>query len=694
MIDLFEECRRVSVLLDSGNIAKARTEVIKILDACRKNNIKYTGLLNHLIREVGLFPYIDRQTADWNDAFASNMFNADTGSSETATLHIEQAHILKELLKGESIAVSAPTSFGKSYIIDAFISMRKPCCVVIIVPTVALADETRRRLAKKFSNTYSIITTVDQPLGDRNIFVFPQERAFSYIGKIEGIDILIVDEFYKAGLKDDDRASRLLSIMVELSKISKQRYYLGPNIDSLAPNPFTQGLKFIKEDEFRTVVTMRKSLFKTKSNSETLSLFKERNLLNIISEGGKSLVYTSSHPNVQKVCAILKTKLPQVTSSICMDFCEWLAKNYGTSCYLIPLISRGVGVHNGNLHRSLAQIQIKLFEEREGLSTIVSTSSIIEGVNTQAEKVILWNNKISNNLLDYFTYKNIAGRAGRMLKYFIGYVYLLEEPPKKKETQLDLQLDDEVICSLEEDDPGIVLNLNQKNKLAKYNSDLQQILGAKVYKELKETSSLKGASPKLILRLAQKIKSDPTWPKDYSELLGNDTYKWRTPISQMFELAYGKNSAKNVNLGLWAFSYNWTRGIQHVASILAKYNIGEADMFKLERDINYKVPNILSIVHAIKSALYPWTPDIRNFISQTSNVFLPKNVFILEEYGLPRMISRKIHQQGIIDLEDGSKSIEDIINQFKQIGEDNLICQLKGLLSFDQYIIHYFYDGI
>lgn len=279
-----------------------------------------------------------------------------------------------------------------------------------------------------------------------------------------------------------------------------------------------------------------------------------------------------------------------------------------------------------------------------------------------------------------------------MLKYFIGYVYLLEEPPKKKETQLDLQLDDEVICSLEEDDPGIVLNLNQKNKLAKYNSDLQQILGHKVYKELKETSSLKGASPKLIIRLAQKIKSDPTWPSGYKELLGNDTYKWRTPISQLFELAYGKNSAKNVNLGLWAFSFNWDKGIKYAASILARYNIGEADMFKLERDINYKVPNILSIVHAIKSALYPWTPDIRNFIAQASNVFLPKNVYILEEYGLPRMISKKIHQQGIMDLEDNSMSIEEIINQFKQIGENNLIRQIKGLISFDVYIIHYFYE--
>lgn len=509
MIDLFEECRRVSVFLNHGNIATARTEVIKILDTCRRENIKYTGLLNHLIREVGLYPYLDTQTADWGDVFASNMFNVDTGSPEIATLHIEQAYVLKELLKGESIAVSAPTSFGKSYIIDAFISMRKPNCVVIIVPTVALADETRRRLSKKFSQLYSIITTSDQPISDKNIFVFPQERAFSYIGQLESIDILVVDEFYKAGLKEDDRASRLLSIMVEFSKISKQRYYLGPNIDSLSPNPFTQGLKFIKEDEFKTVVTMQKPIFKNKTANEDILTFKERNLVKIISEGGKILVYTSSHPNVHKVCSILNKKLPPVTSTLCLNFCDWLAKNYGNSCYLIPLIQRGVGVHNGNLHRSLAQIQIKLFEENKGISTIVSTSSIIEGVNTQAEKVILWNNKISNNQLDYFTYRNIAGRAGRMLKYFIGYIYLLEEPPKKIETQLNLQLDDEVICSLEEDDPGIVLNLSQKNKLAKYNSDLQQILGQKVCKELKETSSLKGASPKLILRLAKKSKVTP-----------------------------------------------------------------------------------------------------------------------------------------------------------------------------------------
>lgn len=45
------------------------------------------------------------------------------------------------------------------------------------------------------------------------------------------------------------------------------------------------------------------------------------------------------------------------------------------------------------MHRSLSQIQVKLFEYTEGLDTIISTSSIIEGVNTQAEQVIVWSNK-------------------------------------------------------------------------------------------------------------------------------------------------------------------------------------------------------------------------------------------------------------------------------------------------------------
>ena len=88
--------------------------------------------------------------------------------------------------------------------------------------------------AEKFSHQYKIITTTDVELAEKNILVFPQERAFAYIDKLPSIDILIVDEFYKASTNFDlERSSTLLSSMVELGKKAKQRYYLAPNIHEI-----------------------------------------------------------------------------------------------------------------------------------------------------------------------------------------------------------------------------------------------------------------------------------------------------------------------------------------------------------------------------------------------------------------------------------------------------------------------------
>lgn len=54
---------------------------------------------------------------------------------------------------------------------------------------------------------------------------------------------------------------------------------------------------------------------------------------------------------------------------------------------------------------------------------------MIEGVNTSAENVIIYDRRLNTSKFDYFTYKNISGRAGRMNKYFIGKVFMLEAPP-------------------------------------------------------------------------------------------------------------------------------------------------------------------------------------------------------------------------------------------------------------------------
>ena len=91
---------------------------------------------------------------------------------KSLTLHREQSKLLRLLLEGKNLAISAPTSFGKSFVIDAFIAIKRPKNIVIIVPTIALTDETRRRIYKKFSSEYKIITTSDVEISDKNIFIF------------------------------------------------------------------------------------------------------------------------------------------------------------------------------------------------------------------------------------------------------------------------------------------------------------------------------------------------------------------------------------------------------------------------------------------------------------------------------------------------------------------------------------------
>ncbi len=184
-MDSFAVCERVNTLLQEGNSYDARNELIRLLDHHHKNEIPYSPVINHMIRETGLYAYLEPETASWSDRFVYESFKVDIGLEQAATLHGEQSVVLRHLLEGTDLAVSAPTSFGKSLIIDAFIAIKRPANVVILVPTIALTDETRRRLSRKFGTDYRVITTADADLSHRNIHIFPQERALSYYEKLE-----------------------------------------------------------------------------------------------------------------------------------------------------------------------------------------------------------------------------------------------------------------------------------------------------------------------------------------------------------------------------------------------------------------------------------------------------------------------------------------------------------------------------
>ena len=691
--EIFEECAQINALIENSNKAEARSMVINLLDKLRRDGNEYTPLINHVIREVGLFPYIDPKTALWEDQVVVEAFKANVGDETPGTLHSAQSHVLKRLLLGDNIAVSAPTSFGKSFIVDAFIAIRQPENVVMIVPTIALADETRRRIEHKFSHKYKIITTTDATITERNIFIFPQERSFAYLDKLEKIDMLIVDEFYKASsMFDDDRSSSLLSAIIELGRISRQKYYLAPNIHKIADNVFTQGMQFMRLTDFKTVITKAAKIYEKRRSDENVDEFKKNNLVNILQNNtAKTLVYAGSYNSINKVSTILADNLPYKETSLLRDFNDWLKVNYGDSFSLCQLSERGIGIHNGKMHRSLSQIQVKLFECTEGLDTIISTSSIIEGVNTQAEQVIVWSNKNGLHKFDYFTYRNIIGRAGRMFKYFVGKVYLLEEPPVQENTTLTIDFPDEVAESLDSEDPGIEINQEQNNHIKEYEEFMMNALGAENFRQIRKLSIFKSCDPRILKSLIEKLKANPNWPRGYAALAATNTYNWREPVLDVVSLL-GDNMARLIKIAIWKMPDNWTRSIAEVYSELS--DISYEDLFSAERYLSYNLCSTLSVINILKKSFDPTSPDISLFIGRAANAFLPKLVYQLEEYGLPRMISRKIQNSGLINLEDDSVEISEIIKQFNNFGREKVIQGLNNLLPFDKFIINYFYDGI
>jgi DEAD/DEAH box helicase len=693
-MDVFEECAAINDLLESTDQAAARDRLIKLLAALEAAGTRYSALVNHLIREVGLYPYLEPETAAWQDRFAYESFKVDVGAANPITMHSEQSLVLKHLLDGINLAISAPTSFGKSLIIDAYIAIKRPKTVLIIVPTIALTDETRRRLQKKFSNQYKIITTADVALGEKNILIFPQERAIQYSGLIESIDLLVIDEFYKASREhDQERAPALLKAMLLLGSKAKQKYYLAPNISDLSKNEFTADMKFLRLD-FNTVFLEKYDVFRNVGRDAQK---KSDALLNIISQRrSKSLIYVGTYSNVERVSGILVTRTEELERPRLLQFASWLAANYDPTWSLVSLVKRGSGIHTGQLHRSLAQIQVKLFEEDYGgLDNLISTSSIIEGVNTSAENVIVWSNKNGSLNLNDFTYKNIIGRGGRMFRHFVGNIYLLEEPPQPHDTQLELTFPDELLANVDIDNIRSPLTKEQLAKLLVFKDAMAELLGEGVLERLRQENALMSGDLDLLRLIASEIATNRRTWRGLKFLNGDDTEKWEWIIGKVLRLSPGSWDVPYTKFIKFvrACAENWSKSIPELLEDLDEFDVAIEDFFKMEKNATYKLVALLNDINALQREIIPDERiDIAPFIARLSRAFLPSCVMDLEEYGLPRMLSKKLHAAGIIDFTDQALSLEDAISQLGTAR--TLIDELPSLDAFDQYVVAYFFDGI
>ena len=686
---VFAKCSLINRHIETGNEQSARDGVIQLLHYCQSQDIPPPPVLNALTRMVGLYPYL-RTGLSWDEQFLLSAFTADAGDGEVV-LHREQAAVLKLLLDGTNLALSAPTSFGKSFIVDAFISIKRPSNVLIIVPTLALADETRRRLHVKFGRRMKVITATDEePSLDGNIFIFPQERAITYSAKVPELDLLIVDEFYKASREfDRDRSAPLIRAILKFGAKSKQRYYLAPNIASLGNSPFTEGMTFRRVD-FNTVFLRKHETYREIGAGVEA---KTNALLGILHRSpGKTLVYAGTYAAIKEVATALLDQLEKRSSDLLEQFHQWLVESYGPNWLLPRLMRRGVGVHNGQLHRSISQLQVKLFEESAGIQILLSTSSIIEGVNTSAQNVILWKNKNGSSRLTDFEYRNIIGRSGRMFRHFVGEVFVLEAPPAEQENQLVLELPEELL-GLPEIEESYRLDLTQKGRADEFRREVSDLLGGRDTDDVLRDYNVQTSDASLIKRILTDLHRNPSNWKGLPYLNSDNPIDWSFTLFKVLNLDPGAWDTTYTKFVAFTqvISKNWIRTIPELLDELEDSDIDLDLFFKLERNVSYKLAALVGDLNTLQQAAHSdRRVDVSAFVMRAAHAFLPPTVFQLEEYGLPRMISRKLQNAGLVDFEAADCQLSSTIQKIV-----DLKSSIREILSgFEHYIFDYFLSGV
>ena len=420
----------------------------------------YYPLLNALLRETGLYPYAEPKLLSSRDRLAFE-FHRPAGSSDQSELvfHRVQAQVYWRLIEGENIILSAPTSFGKSLIIDALIDTGKYRRIALVVPTIALIDETRKRLSL-FSADYKIVTHASQPADSSRgtIFVLTQERVIDR-DDLDHLDLFVIDEFYKLSPdgKDDTRAAILNHAFYKLLKTARQFYLLGPNIRTI-PTDFLERFEAgLIVSDFVTVASNVRRVTGTGRSREA----REEALVDLTrAVDGSTLIYCQSPASVRRVAGLMVEQKVVPAVPELAEVVEWVGANFHPEWIVARALSYGIGVHHGRLPRALAQLQVRLFNAGK-LKFLVCTSTLIEGFNTAAKHVVIYDNKISRKPIDYFTYRNIQGRSGRMFRHFVGTVHLFHNPPQPDLLDVDFPVfsqtdaaSDGLLVQLDEDDLG------------------------------------------------------------------------------------------------------------------------------------------------------------------------------------------------------------------------------------------------
>ena len=419
------------------SVQDIREEYIKILN--EKRNIYHNPTIAQQLFNCGLTVY------SRSFSFDSAIYQAFSLSelNPSISLHPDQIRVLKEIDENRATVISAPTSFGKTFCIFEYITRKKPKNVVLIVPTLALAKEYQNTIVKnnKKCFNYKIYTSIDEEKiydfeNENNLFILTHEKAISNSNyeKLTIINFLVIDEVYKLDVKMNEDRTLLLNVaFYYLTKKAEKYCLLAPfiknikNIENLEKKPKMVCLDYSPVLNVVTKIDINNPEDRFEA---CLCLIKER------IKNKKTIIYI---PQPDAIASFVDSKLSKepdvlLKNEYAQEFLSWARAEIHPSWSLVKAMEKGYLVHNGSVPSGIRDYLLSLFNSQEsGFDKIICTSTLLEGVNTQAEYLIITKpnrSSMSNPRSQFsaFDFFNLVGRTGRLYKYYVGHCFYIKEP--------------------------------------------------------------------------------------------------------------------------------------------------------------------------------------------------------------------------------------------------------------------------
>ena len=543
---------------------------------------------------------------------------------------------------------------------------------VVIVPTVALIDEVRRRLTA-FSKSYRLVTHPTQPSGERNIYILTQER-FLDLPSVPQVDFFMIDEFYKlcSTGADDQRMSLLNIAWKQLRSTGAQYYLAGPNVDRLA-HSLDEGLRqSLVVSRFQTVavdVEYRGNVADGQILDDMCQLWPGLQ--------GTTLVFVSSPSRAERV-AVQVAGFPAVLEPTCFArrVAEWLSANYHPEWRVVQALRSGVAIHTGPMPRSLQRVMIRLFGQ-DSVSVLVCTSTLIEGVNTSAKNVIVYDKKINNKQIDYFTFSNVRGRAGRMSRHFLGRVISYMDPPAEVLTEVDIPIDSQGDSA----PVSAIVQLASEELTDSSRKRLEPIV-EQSYLSLGTIRANKGFDPELQIKAAKLIYEDSTLRAKLARSGSLSIWEMRPVIDFCFHNILTPSQRRGMNVSRLVGMVDAVRQCRgcfvELISNQEQYKFPNEDVSDLvsrvlafERNwMGFVIPSMLRclqrIYNEIASKLGGLAANYELLIAQVESLFLPEGVLDLDEYGLPVPIAMRFYEMGMVQSSDVSLVLSSFVSLAKR----------------------------